>query len=423
MSSAPDHDQRRAATLTGASAADPIPQPPAAGRLDQRPAARRPAEAPTVSATDHGLVVGDGVFEALKVTDAGAFAVRRHLARLTRSARRPRPAGARSRPAPRGHRRRARPVATSPTASSGSPTPAARARSDRRPRTGRRRWSWRPRPPTRPPATTAVVTAPWSRNEHGALAGVKSTSYAENVRALAYAAERGAGEAIFLNTAGNVCEGTGTNIFCVFGDEVVTPPLTAGPLAGITRELLLEWCDDHRSATSRWPRRWPPTRCSSRRRCGMSRASTGGTTRRSAPNGRVTERISRDRSPSGPEPTSTRSATMIMFGTRPTRWDMVLYALRGSRRGDWRSGSALRSHRRGHWFEPSIAHQARPLRAKRLFEVWPAVPWRNQEHRPTLIGPGRNQCVSQTFARTSTVVIARTTTVSKARPQPRTPCR
>ena len=25
-------------------------------------------------------------------------------------------------------------------------------------------------------------------------------------------------------------------------------------------------------------------------------------------------------------------------------------------RGDWRSGSALRSHRRGHWFEPSIAH-------------------------------------------------------------------
>ena len=26
------------------------------------------------------------------------------------------------------------------------------------------------------------------------------------------------------------------------------------------------------------------------------------------------------------------------------------------RRGDWRSGSALRSHRRGHWFDPSIAH-------------------------------------------------------------------
>ena len=96
-------------------------------------------------------------------------------------------------------------------------------------------------------ASTIIVTAPWTRNEHGALAGVKSTSYAENVRALAYAIEHGASEALLLNTAGHVCEGTGTNIFCVFGDEVVTPPLSAGPLAGITRELLLEWCDVDRA--------------------------------------------------------------------------------------------------------------------------------------------------------------------------------
>jgi branched-chain amino acid aminotransferase len=38
-----------------------------------------------VGATDHGLVVGDGVFEALKVTPAGPFALRRHLDRLDRS--------------------------------------------------------------------------------------------------------------------------------------------------------------------------------------------------------------------------------------------------------------------------------------------------------------------------------------------------
>ncbi len=71
---------------------------------------------------------------------------------------------------------------------------------------------------------------------------MKSTSYAENVRALAYATERGGTEAIFANTAGRLCEGTGSNIFCVFGSEIVTPPLAAGPLAGITRELLLDWC-------------------------------------------------------------------------------------------------------------------------------------------------------------------------------------
>ena len=70
---------------------------------------------------------------------------------------------------------------------------------------------------------------------------MKSTSYAENVRALGYAAEQEASEAIFLNTAGHVCEGTGTNIFVVFGDTVVTPPLSSGPLAGITRELIMEW--------------------------------------------------------------------------------------------------------------------------------------------------------------------------------------
>ncbi|MDX6226217.1 MAG: branched-chain amino acid aminotransferase, partial [Frankiales bacterium] len=98
--------------------------------------------------------------------------------------------------------------------------------------------------PSDPPASTsAIVTSPWTRNEHGALAGVKSTSYAENVRALAYATERNASESILLNTAGNVCEGTGTNIFAVFDGEVVTPPLSSGPLAGVTRDLLLEWCD------------------------------------------------------------------------------------------------------------------------------------------------------------------------------------
>jgi branched-chain amino acid aminotransferase len=91
------------------------------------------------------------------------------------------------------------------------------------------------------PQLTSIVTAPWTRNERGALAGVKSTSYAENVRSLRYAFERGASEAIFLNTAGHICEGTGTNIFLVYGDVVVTPPLSSGPLAGVTRELIMEW--------------------------------------------------------------------------------------------------------------------------------------------------------------------------------------
>jgi branched-chain amino acid aminotransferase len=100
------------------------------------------------------------------------------------------------------------------------------------------------------PPLTSIVTAPWTRNERGALTGVKSTSYAENVRGLRYAAERGASEAIFLNTVGHVCEGTGTNIFLVFGDTIVTPPLSSGPLVGITRELIMKWSSiDERELT------------------------------------------------------------------------------------------------------------------------------------------------------------------------------
>jgi branched-chain amino acid aminotransferase len=194
----------------------------------------------TISGTDHGLVVGDGVFETLKVTEQGAFAVRRHLNRMGRSA------AALGLPPPdhtlireaidaildgrdfgHGKLRITYTGGGGPLGSEaayGPPTlivalaPAATAQ-----------------------PLTSIVTAPWTRNERGALTGVKSTSYAENVRGLRYAAERGASEAVLLNTVGHVCEGTGTNIFLVFGDTIVTPPLSSGPLAGITRELIMEW--------------------------------------------------------------------------------------------------------------------------------------------------------------------------------------
>lgn len=92
------------------------------------------------------------------------------------------------------------------------------------------------------PPTESVVTVPWTRNEHDPLAGIKSVSYAGNVRALALAHEKGAGEAIFANTSAQLCEGTGTNIFIVVGNLVQTPPLSSGCLAGVTRALVIEAC-------------------------------------------------------------------------------------------------------------------------------------------------------------------------------------
>lgn len=92
------------------------------------------------------------------------------------------------------------------------------------------------------PPTESVITVPWTRNEHDALAGIKSVSYAGNVRALALAHEKGAGEALFANTSAQLCEGTGTNVFIVVGTLVQTPPLASGCLAGVTRALVIEAC-------------------------------------------------------------------------------------------------------------------------------------------------------------------------------------
>ncbi len=95
-----------------------------------------------------------------------------------------------------------------------------------------------------PPPTSAAVSAPWVRNERSPVAGLKTTSYAENVVALAYAKERGASEALLANTRGELCEGTGSNVFVAVDGELLTPPLASGALAGISRALLLEWAAD-----------------------------------------------------------------------------------------------------------------------------------------------------------------------------------
>jgi branched-chain amino acid aminotransferase len=60
--------------------------------------------------------------------------------------------------------------------------------------------------------------------------------------ALAFAKRRGGVEAVFANTAGNLCECTGSNVFVIVDGEILTPDLASGPLAGVTRDLVIEWC-------------------------------------------------------------------------------------------------------------------------------------------------------------------------------------
>ena len=195
---------------------------------------------PAVGVTDHGLTVGDGVFEAIKVVDGQPFALTRHLDRLARSAaglglpdvddaavRRGVAAVLEGEPLPLGRIR---------ITYTGGPAPLGSGRGDAAPTLVVVADAMAPMG-----ETTGVVTVPWPRNERGALAGLKTTSYAENVKALARAAEAGATEAVFENLAGNLCEGTGTNVFYVVDGELRTPTLASGCLAGVTRALLLEW--------------------------------------------------------------------------------------------------------------------------------------------------------------------------------------
>ncbi len=94
------------------------------------------------------------------------------------------------------------------------------------------------------PARARIITLPWPRNERSPLAGVKSTSYAENAMALAEARRRGADEAVFPNTAGHLCEGSGSNVFLGHAGTLITPPLSDGCLAGVTRALVIDLARD-----------------------------------------------------------------------------------------------------------------------------------------------------------------------------------
>ncbi len=202
-----------------------------------------PAEA-TVSVFDHGLTVGDGVFETMRTVRREPFAISRHLRRLRASA-----AGL-GLAIDRGRRR----------------APSSRGRDDRcppgrrapRPAHGHRRARPGRLGPRRCPAHHA------DRRRAARLGGADDDGRVGRVDAQRAGSRRrpeddqlrrerrsrsrrrrnsGATEALFANTAGELCEGTGSNVFVVVDGEILTPPLSSGCLAGITRELLLEVVD------------------------------------------------------------------------------------------------------------------------------------------------------------------------------------
>ena len=200
-----------------------------------------PSNEARIDPSDHGLLTGDGVFETLIIYHGKPFALTRHWERLCRSG------GVLGLQVPSKEalecaahdviKVNGRSCGRLRITVTGGPSPLGSERGDA--------------PSTvvvgvgdlpLHPAQADLVTVPFRRNEYGALTNHKTTSYGENVVALAYAKKQRGTEAIFANTAGNLCEGAGSNIFIVIEDELTTPPISSGCLPGVTRALVLDLC-------------------------------------------------------------------------------------------------------------------------------------------------------------------------------------
>ena len=99
-----------------------------------------------------------------------------------------------------------------------------------------------------------ITMAPWSppkqdidivitssqRNENSPITQIKSLNYLDNVLARHEANQRGFDDAIFLNSKGFLTESTIANLFVVKNNIICTPPISDGLLPGITREVILK---------------------------------------------------------------------------------------------------------------------------------------------------------------------------------------
>ena len=86
-----------------------------------------------------------------------------------------------------------------------------------------------------------IITVPTVRNLHSALnPAIKSLNYLNNILAKIEANNGGCEEAVMLNSEGFVAECTGDNLFIVKGGQLLTPPLSAGALYGITRGVVMD---------------------------------------------------------------------------------------------------------------------------------------------------------------------------------------
>jgi branched-chain amino acid aminotransferase len=200
-------------------------------------------DAPALSVSDRGFTLADGCFETMRAYRGVIFCLDDHMERLSVTAAR---LGI---PVP--------PHLEQTVAAATRALRAARADASVRLTMSRGVGTGVAAPPGVVPTTVLLVSrlpaipatvattglrvrvASGRRNEYAPSAGLKTLSYTDTVLALAEAKAHGADDALFLDTAGHLCEGTSSNLFVVAGGRVRTPPHSCGILPGITRRTVL----------------------------------------------------------------------------------------------------------------------------------------------------------------------------------------
>ena len=200
-----------------------------------------PAEAARIDPADRGLLLGDGLFETMRVEAGAPLRLEAHLRRLREGAR------LLGLPVPRTDEALADAVAAVVRANGLADaavrltlTAGAGPRGLLRPDPCRPTLmlAAAPLPPPPGPARL-VIAAVTRRNEHSPLSRVKSLNYLDGVLAREEAKARGADDAVLLNTAGRVAEATAANLFAVVDGTLVTPPLSDGVLPGTMRAEII----------------------------------------------------------------------------------------------------------------------------------------------------------------------------------------
>ncbi|HET6373626.1 MAG TPA: aminotransferase class IV [Candidatus Polarisedimenticolia bacterium] len=207
-----------------------------------------PADRPSIPASDHGFLYGDSVYETVRTYGRRPFLMERHLERLERSA------GAIKLHLPWGRDHITRETERTLPAVPGDAELVIRIVATR----GAGPFGYDPdlcpspnlvilvRPLAPPTAAerefgVKAVVASVRRNPIEALdPRIKSSNLLNNILASFEAKQAGAVEAILLNTAGCVAEGTNTNVFFVKDGRVLTPSLECGILSGLTREIVID---------------------------------------------------------------------------------------------------------------------------------------------------------------------------------------